>query len=53
MSITFGIIMTLLLVPIILLAIAIFIVYGGENGYNKYCGKANTCPRFCKMYSKL
>ena len=45
MSIQFGIIITILFLPILLLCIAIFYLYGGENGYNKYCEKSNTCPR--------
>ena len=44
MSIQFGIIITILFLPILLLCIAIFYLYGGENGYNKYCKKSNTCP---------
>ena len=43
MSIQFGIIITILFLPILLLCIVIFYLYGGENGYNKYCDKSNTC----------
>lgn len=44
MSLKFGIIIILFFLPILLLVGAIFYIYGGENGYNKYCEKSNTCP---------
>ena len=46
MSIQFGIILIVISVPIIFIGL-IFYFYGGENGYNKYCEKSNTCPRYC------
>lgn len=52
MSIKFGIIFLLLIIPILLLIIAVFIVYGGENGYNKYCGKANWCSGSVRCRAK-
>lgn len=44
MSIKIGIILIVISVPIIFIGL-IFYLYCGENGYNKYCEKANTCPR--------
>ena len=43
MSIQFGIILILLFLPILFLVVAVFILYGGENGYNRYCDKSNNC----------